>query len=229
MKVPDKSNTTATSGVEALIGRLRDEGVAEGRNRAEKIVAEAQARAKWLVDQAKEEADKLRQTAHEEAERFRKAGEEALHVAARDTLLTLKTSLTQRFAGEVKRLVATELNKKEILQQLILEIVGRTREEVAGAKQVAVLLPQDVIGLEELREKPDDLQEGELTHFVRAIAQDMVREGVTFGVMADEADGIQVRLVDKEIILDLNDQTIADLLLAHLQPRFRALLEGIVK
>jgi V/A-type H+-transporting ATPase subunit E len=47
--------------------------------------------------------------------------------------------------------------------------------------------------------------------------------------MADVADGIQVRLVDKEIILDLNDQTIADLLLAHLQPRFRALLEGIVK
>lgn len=229
MNALGKPKATASSGVEALIRRLRDEGVAEGRLQAEKIVAEAQARAKWLVSQAQEEADKLRSKAREEAERFRKAGEESLNVAARDTLLSLKASLTQRFAGEVKRLVAAELKKKEILQQLILEIVGRTREEVQEAKQVEVLLPRDVVGLEELREKPAELEKGELTNFVRAIAQDLMREGVTFGAMTDESGGLQVRLVDKEVILDLNEESITELLLAHLQPRFRALLEGIVK
>jgi len=36
-------------------------------------------------------------------------------------------------------------------------------------------------------------------------------------------------MVDKDISLDLTDEAIAALLLEHLQPRFRAILEGIVK
>jgi V/A-type H+-transporting ATPase subunit E len=42
-------------------------------------------------------------------------------------------------------------------------------------------------------------------------------------------NGLRVRLVDKEVILDLSDRAVADAILEHLQPRFRALLEGIVK
>ena len=34
---------------------------------------------------------------------------------------------------------------------------------------------------------------------------------------------------DEDIVLDLTDEAVAGLLLLHLQPRFRAILEGIVK
>jgi V/A-type H+-transporting ATPase subunit E len=40
--------------------------------------------------------------------------------------------------------------------------------------------------------------------------------------------GIRVRLKDEELELDLSDRAIADLLLEHLQPRFRAVMEGQV-
>jgi V/A-type H+-transporting ATPase subunit E len=36
-------------------------------------------------------------------------------------------------------------------------------------------------------------------------------------------------MVDKDITLDLTDQAVADFLLQHLQPRFRAVFEGVVK
>ena len=40
--------------------------------------------------------------------------------------------------------------------------------------------------------------------------------------------GIRVRLLDDDLEIDLTDEAIAELLLEHLQPRFRAVLTGMV-
>ena len=64
-------------GVERLIERLRDEGVAEGRAGARKIIEEAEARAHWLLQQAEEEAELIRRSALEAAERERRACDQA--------------------------------------------------------------------------------------------------------------------------------------------------------
>jgi len=68
-----------------------------------------------------------------------------------------------------------------------------------------------------------------LTYFVRLNSQSMLRDGVTFGFAKDQTGGLKIKLVDREIELDLSDQAVADAILVHLQPRFRALLEGVVK
>lgn len=216
-------------GVEALIARLRDEGVAEGREKAERIVAEAEARARWMIEQAEEEAQTLRAEAQRAARRFRTASEEALRAAARDTILTLKSTLSQRFAHEIERLVSERLKDQALLERLIIEIAGRLRDEVDRDSPLEVLLPRDVVGIEALRQNPAELQKGPLTHFVLGVTGDILREGVTFGVADDQSGGIRVRLTERGITLDLTDQAIAKLLLQYLQPRFRALLEGIVK
>ncbi len=225
----EETAVEVSSGVEALIERLRNEGVESGRAQAEKIVADAETRASWLLQQAEEEAKGIRKQAREEAERLQRSGREALQAAARDALLTLKAQLNQRFAGEVKRLVGSETRKKEILEKMILEVVGQAREDAETAKKAQVLLPREVIGLEELSRNPEELERGELTQFVRLINGKLLREGVTLGVAEDDAGGLRVQLTDEGVVLDLRDEAIADVLLQHLQPRFRALLEGIVK
>jgi V/A-type H+-transporting ATPase subunit E len=48
-------------------------------------------------------------------------------------------------------------------------------------------------------------------------------------VTKDNQGGLKLRLVDREVILDMSDRAIAEAILEHLQPRFRALLEGMVK
>ncbi len=225
----EESAVEVSSGVEALIERLRNEGVESGRAQAQKIVADAETRAKWLLQQAEEEAKGMRKAAREEAERLQRSGREALHAAARDALLTLKAQLNQRFTGEVRRLVGGETRKKEILEKMILEVAGQAREDAEKAETAKVLLPREVIGLEELSRNPEELEQGELTHFVRLINGKLLREGVTLGVADDEGGGLRVQLTDEGVVLDLRDEAIADVLLQHLQPRFRALLEGIVK
>ena len=66
---------TISSGVDALISRLREEGVNAGQTEAEKLVAAAEAKAKKIVQKAETKAQKTIEKASKEAEEFKKAGE----------------------------------------------------------------------------------------------------------------------------------------------------------
>jgi V/A-type H+/Na+-transporting ATPase subunit E len=215
-------------GVEALIERLRNEGVGSGRAEAEKIVKDARAEAQTILSKAKEEADQIVSRARTEAANLEKAGRQALEVAARDTALDLKNRLSQRAAREVKHLVGEEVQREEILEKLILEVAGQAREKTIGAGAVEILLPEKVVGLDDIAKDPAHLQASPLGRFAGLVARNMLRQGVTLTGSPNVKAGIKVRLTDKGIDLDLSDKGIADLLLHHLQPRFRALLEGIV-
>lgn len=226
--LPDQA---MSSGVDALISRLREEGVATGRAEAAQVLAEAKAEAKRLLAEARADAQAQLETARREAQAYRNAGEEALKTAMRDTVLDMKAVLMKRFSADVQRLVTRQLEAPEVLEQMILEVAGRVREEIAAQEEapIEILLPESIVGLEELRSDPQELDKGKLTQFVLSRTLEMLREGVTFGSSDDPAPGITVRMKDQDIMLDLTDQAVAALILQHLQPRFRAVLEGIVK
>jgi len=218
-----------SSGVEALIERLRQEGVAHGQVEAERIIARARAEAERLLRETEQSAEEMLAKAQAEVERLRISGQEALHIAARDTRLALKAELAEHFAAEVRRLVSLQLGNEELMRRLILEIAGRLREEVGEETPITILLPRDVLGLEELRRNPSELQDGTLTRFVQGLTGEMLRKGVSFGVAESGLRGLQVRVEESEVSVDVTDEMVTQLLLQHLQPRFRALLEGIVK
>lgn len=220
-----------SQGIDTLIAKLREEGVSAGRDEGEKIVAEARAKAKQIVDKAKQEAKKHLEVSHREADSFQAAGVAAIQMAMRDTILDMKSHLMQQFSSDVKRLVSRSLQDEALIKQMILEVAGSARERVdaADTKQLGIVLPAQVVGLDELRNNPDELRRGKLTHFVLGLSDDILRKGVTFSASDEHASGIRIHMVDKDISLELTDEAIAALLLEHLQPRFRAILEGIVK
>jgi V/A-type H+-transporting ATPase subunit E len=228
----DKSSAQRTaSGLEGLIARLRDEGVAAGRSEAERILAEADATAHKLVEKAEAMAKAKIEAAQKESESLRRAGEEALRAAMRDTVLNLKDQLTRRFTDDVAKMVSEKMCDGEMLKRMILAIVGRAREEsgVDQVKDVEVILPRKVVGLDELRRKPEELREGSLSHFAAAMAAEMLRAGVNFSRSENDENGIRLVLAERGISVDLTDRAVAEAILVHLQPRFRALLEGVVK
>ena len=149
----------------------------------------------------------------------------------RDLVLDLKASLMQQFSNEVQRLVRDQVTDKDFLRRMILELVGRLRDsvEIEEGETVEVILPTEVVGLEDLRQRPEELTEGELSRFIFAVEGDILRQGVRFTPSKDPQVGVSVRLVDKDIKVDVTDAACAALLLDHLQPRFRAILEGVVK
>jgi V/A-type H+-transporting ATPase subunit E len=222
----------ACSGVEALIERLRDQGVEAGRSQAEQLLNEARQHAAKIEREAELKARKIVEQAVEKADALKLGGKEALKVAMRDTLLALRAELMKTVSDNVRRLITTEMDKDDFLRQLILEVAGQARDSagVDRGEQVKVLIPRTLVGMEDLRHNPLRLHEGGMTHFVLNVAGEALAEGVSIGVSDDpDQHGIRLFLEDKQVSIDLTDKAVAEILLAHLQPRFRAVLEGTVK
>lgn len=221
----------ASSGVEALLDRLKNEGVTAGQEQAKNIVENAQKRAEWIIETAELEAKTLLEQARKEADDFNSAGQDALQLAARDAFLKLRDTLLGSFSNEVLRVVGEQMADKSYTEQLILMLAGIVREKsgIDSSKQIVISLPEDVIGVEELRKNPEELKQGSLSHYTASIAANLLRDGVSFQVADDINAGLSIRLVDDAMVIDFTDETVAALLLEHLQPRFRALLQGIVK
>ena len=223
--------TEATHGVDALITRLRDEGVAAGREQADQLLADARRQAHDIIETAEADARQRVEKARKQAAADLAAGQEALRTSMRDAVLEMKATLNNQFADDVRRLVSAQLKDPELLRQIIVEIAGKARDEarVDEGEDVVMLLPAHAIGLDELRENPKELESGQLAELVRGLTGDLLREGVSFeGSDAIEA-GVHVVVRDQDVVLDLSDEAVAALLLQHLQPRFRAILEGVVK
>jgi V/A-type H+-transporting ATPase subunit E len=216
-----------SAGVESLIGRLRDDGIAEGRARAEAIVTAAEQQAAELVAAAHREAEAVVSQAREEAGKLRTAGDDAIRLALRDTMLSLEGDLIDRFNNMLRRLVKGALQDPETLKRLVLEVAGRAAPEAAD-RRAEVLLPASFVSLEDLRRTPEEAKPGTLMHFVLTLGGGLLRDGVTFGAASDLEAGIRVKLIDDDMHVELTDAAVSDLLLRHLLPRFRALLRGAV-
>jgi V/A-type H+/Na+-transporting ATPase subunit E len=214
-----------SAGVELLIARLRDEGIAQGRTQAEALVTAAKQQAADIVAAAKQETDEILAKANTEAGKLKAAGEDAIRLAMRDTMLSLEGDLINRFQNMLQRLVKGILEDPGFLQRLILEVAGKA---APSAERVELLLPAKLVSLEELQRKPEEAKPGTLAHFVLSMGGGMLREGLSFGVADDLPAGIRVQMVDENVQIDLTESAISQLLLQHMLPRFRALLRGAV-
>ena len=220
----------ASSGVEQLIARLRDEGVKAGKAEAGAIVEKATTEAETILSEAKAKATQIVDDARQESEQLEAAGKEALRMATRDTILRFQEELMDYFNERVRVLVSEELEDRKTLASLILTVAGKTSREsgVADAKEIELLLPAQVLSVEELKRQPKQVR-AKLTQFVKGVAQGTWREGVTFKALHPDAKGIRVHVEGKDLEVDLTAKAVSDILLEHMQPRFRALMQGIIQ
>ncbi|MGF1679909.1 hypothetical protein [Photobacterium minamisatsumaniensis] len=223
----ENQNAPVSAGIQQLVETLRQQGVDAGKTSAEHIIAEAREEASTLVAEARDKAGSILGNARKEADFITIAGQQAFDMAKRNAVLELKTFLQDEFSKQIQATVGKELTDETLLKQMIIEVAGRNAIESEEA--VDVVLPSKVVGVDELRSNPEEMTEGSLMYFAVAQAAEMLREGVSFSVDADNTNALVFRLKDKDIEIELSEETVTQMMLNHLQPRFRALLEGIVK
>ncbi|MEM8937603.1 MAG: hypothetical protein AAGC77_14485 [Pseudomonadota bacterium] len=229
MSKDDLLETGASKGVNELLQRLRTDGVEAGRLEGEALVAAAKAEAQNIRQAAMADAQAARDEAKNDSDAFRRAGEDALHAAIRDAILNLKMQMTNKFRADLQRLVSEQMSDPKLLREMILELTRQVGERVRDQSAASILLPKDAFNENDFRENAGDLDNGPLTAFVRGVAGDIVREGVELSPTDGFAAGARVYLAEDDVTVDLSDAAVAALLAQHLQPRFRAILEGVVK
>jgi len=216
-----------SEGVQALISRLRDEGVQAGREEAERLVAQAREEAARILDAARSEAQALRCGAKADAAREREAAIAALRLAERDTVLELRQAIAHHFERHVKRLVSRAMLDPELVRSLVLVLAGHAASEFLEGREIDVLLARTLL----LGEAPEGdaarAQTGaRVRELILGIASGMLREGVEVVPVDGPGGGVRVRLRGEDAELDLSDAAVGELLARHLLPRFRDLLSG---
>lgn len=211
------------SGVQELISRIRDDGVQAGESKAEEIIAQARSDAARLVREATEEAQQTRDKAAAEIKSEQDAALAALQMAARDTRLQLEAEVMAAFEEHVKRLVAPVTSDGSFIRALILVLAGQAVQQYPVDQELEILVSDLISGREEENQELDD----RIREAVLGISSDMLREGVEIIPDRDVAGGARVRVVGENLEIDLSEDAISKLLLKHLLPRFRAIIEGI--
>ena len=218
-------NKQAASGVQELIDQIREKGVNEGKTEGTRIVSDAEQRAEWIIKQAKEEAEEIKQEAEQSARFVKDAGKDALGLALRDIKLKLKDELSIQFSEQLRKLVEKELQDPNTLKALLISAVSKTSIPDEG---VTIVLPERAKGVNELREDPKSLEEGVLVELVSDTAKKMLTKGVDVRLDNTLDRGLTFLLNDGEVSVEVTDKSLSAMLLQHLQPRFRAILEGVV-
>jgi V/A-type H+-transporting ATPase subunit E len=228
---PEEGADAVACGVNRLVSRLREDGIEQGREEARKIIEQAEREAQEIREEARKDADAMLADAERETARLRQAAEDSVRVAVRDALLSVKEQLGQSFANMLRTEVAQELDDDQVLQDLIVAVAGEATESarIGKKEKLTIGLPDRPAALEDLRRNPESAKEGTLAWFVAKRAAKMLREGVDLQFRSDRRAGIRVRADERGVELALTDEDIADLLLTHLQPRFRALVEGLIR
>lgn len=204
-------STKTSSGVQQLIDRLHNEGVAAGQKEGERLIEKARREAAQIIADAKREAQKHHSEALAAIEREKEAAHAALQMAVRDTVLKMRSEIAARFQAQVRRLVTEELREKEFLRRLILEIAGESMKEAAPGQAMEILVS----------DKPA------MDRLVREISAEMLREGFEIKPADGEQSGIRVRLKGEDVEIDITDKAVSEALLKHLLPRFRYIVHGI--
>ncbi len=214
------------TGVKELIARLRDEGVKAGKKEADRLIQEAWKEAQQVMKEARTEARELREQSHKEIEAERTAAKEAIHMAFRDTELKVKSELKSAFEQHVRRLVTAELEDKDVLKGLILQIAGRVAPIIEPDQAMEISISKK--WSEAQGESDAFTQEGKdyLGKAILGITRDMLREGVDLVSAEEQEVGLHVKLVGKDVEIDLSDKVLSDLLLKFLTPRYRAIVAG---
>ncbi|QSA97819.1 hypothetical protein [Methylococcus sp. EFPC2] len=213
---------STTLGVQALIDRIRDQGVQAAEEEAARIVREAEAKAARLLADTKAETDRLRELASKEIESDKQAAHEALRLSARDAVLHLKSRIASSFEIFLKRLVTSATRDEELIRALVLVLAGRAVEEVIQNKDIHVMVSRVLLtGIpdEEIREHGKNM--------ILQLSSDMLREGIELIPASDIDGGARVQLVKDELEIDLSDKAITRLLGERMVPRFRRILDGI--
>ena len=215
-----------SSGVQELINKLHQEGVATGESQADQIIANARKESIQILDDARAQADKIIADAVGERERFIENSNVALRLASRDVLLRIGEACFEEFKERLKRLVGFTLQDRKFLEELILEIASKTKAKLDDPKKrIRVLLPEGLVTKEEIAHEVSNVQPGSMAAFLLGLTADVLRDGLTFGVSDSRTPGIKVQIVEDDVQLELTDETLTALLLQYLAPRYRAVLD----
>ncbi len=203
------ADLSAEDKLKQICDALRVETLKPAEDEAAAIIESAKEKAKRIILEAQEEADQIVETAREEAERKLKQGEAALAQAGKRALETLKQSIEGKiFQDSLAEWLENVLVDPEVSAKMITALLQAIQEQgIFGeltayiGKHVAARAVNEFLGKEVLAK--------------------LKGKGVAIGKFVG---GVQLKVEDRNLVLDLSSDTLLGLLTRYLQKDFREMV-----
>jgi V/A-type H+-transporting ATPase subunit E len=201
-----EKNAIKEVGVNQFINRLKTKGINEGKIQGDQIISEANKKADKILSNAKKEAEQMLSKAKETIAKQEKSAKESINIAFRDSVLKFENSLTDDFVKTLKGMVKNNFTDKEFLKELILEIV----KNLSGKNEIYII---------------DDEK---INPSVYGITKKMLDEGIEISNLKTglkNKKGIVIKNQKQGIEIDLTDESVSEMLLENLLPKYQELIK----
>jgi V/A-type H+-transporting ATPase subunit E len=206
-----KGLETGKDKVKKICDVLKRETLEPAQHQADEIIADARRRADEILADAHKEAKKMADDAHLEIGRQKSIFQASLAQACRQTLEALKEKIEQKlFDPELSKLIAKPMQDPKLMAQLVNAIIHALEKE--GTKSDLSVVVSSAISAKAI----NDL-----------LASNVIERLKEKGVLISSiGGGIEVKLLNNNITIDLSSETIKELVANYIRKDFREYLFG---
>lgn len=204
MKTLDKGEDK----IQEICDSLRRETLEPAKREAEEIIAKARLKAEEIVKEAEEQAARMHATARADIEQQRNVFQSSLNQAAKQSIEYLKQSIEEIVNQEFDSIVKTEGSKPEAIANFIKAIVHAIEKEGIDADLEAYI--------------PKSVSPKEVAAYVGGQVLEKLK-GKTVNI-GNFDGGAQLKIVGKNMTIDISDGTLKDLLANYVRKDFRKMI-----
>jgi len=194
--------------VKEICDELRRETLEPAQQEAKRIIADAESERDCIIQQAQREAETIITDARAQVAKERHIFNSSLEQASKQSLEALRQSIEyQLFHPEIIDTLNKRMTDPEIISKLVNAIVNALEKNGLDLNLQA-LIPKTAL--------PETIN----TLLVKQVLDRLKEHSVQIG---EFAGGVQVKLVDKKMTIDMSSQALVELLTRYLRDDFRQL------
>ena len=205
MKTLDKGQDK----VKKIADRIREEVLEPSRKESEEIIKNAKQKADEIIENAEKKAQELLENAKQAIQHERNVFYSSLSQSSKQTIESLKQSIEKKlFNDQLESLVKAHTSDPQVLAKLIKTIIDAIEKEGLST-EISAVIPKGV-SVKEVNQ---------------LLGQEIINKLQGGSVEVGEfAGGAKVKLMDKQLTLDISDQTLVEYLRNYVRKDFRKLI-----
>ena len=194
--------------LQELIDKIKSEGIKSAEKEASRVLKDAQHKANDIIAEAHNEASGIIAKARQEVQRFERTAKDAVAQAGRNTILSLRTRITELFDALIVQ-QTREAYTPEVLEEAIVSLIKSWSKKQLPNLQVLL--------------SSSDLKKVEKQLKIRLAAE--LKKGVELKPFPEIGAGFRIAMKDGSAYYNFSDQGIAEILAEYLNPKIAEIVQ----
>jgi V/A-type H+-transporting ATPase subunit E len=199
--------------IQELTGKIYQEGVQKGEERARQLIAEAESKAASIMADAKAQAEKIVADAQKQAGEIKRNLESELKLSGTQAISAIKQQITNTITARVvESAITSSLSDPSTIKELVSTVVQNWKASSGEVPSLETLLPAA---------KQSELQDA----FKKGMS-DLLKKGLQLSFSNNVKAGFKIGPVDGTYRISLTDEDFQEFFKEYLRTRTRSYLFG---